>query len=64
MERIGYRRGEDPRMLREREWIVTNGLGGYASGTIGGEPTRRFHGFLIAALLPPRGRVLAVSSLG
>jgi len=28
MERIGYRRGEDPRMLREREWIVTNGLGG------------------------------------
>ncbi len=40
----------------EREWIVTNGLGGYASGTVAGVITRRFHGFLIAALPSPYGR--------
>ena len=33
----------------EREWLVTNGLGGYASGTIAGAATRRYHGLLIAA---------------
>jgi glycogen debranching enzyme len=63
MERIGYRHGEGAKALREREWLVTNGLGGYASGTVGGEPTRRSHGFLIAALPPPRGRVMAVNAL-
>ena len=42
---------------------MTNGLGGYASGTAGGRLTRRFHGWLIAALPPPRGRVLLVSAL-
>jgi predicted glycogen debranching enzyme len=45
------------------EWLVPNGLGGYASGTIGGQPSRRFHGCLIAALPPPRGRMLAVGPL-
>jgi predicted glycogen debranching enzyme len=39
-----------------REWLVTNGLGGYASGTIAGLPTRRYHGLLIAALAAPFGR--------
>jgi hypothetical protein len=34
-----------------REWIITNGLGGYATGTVCGLPTRRYHGLLIAALL-------------
>ena len=58
-----YRRGEDPGALRAREWLVTNGLGGYASGTVGGQLTRRFHGHLVAALPPPRGRVLAVNAL-
>ena len=38
-----------------REWIVTNGLGGYASGTVCGVPTRRYHGLLIAALPAPAG---------
>ena len=37
-----------------REWLVTNGLGGYASGTLCGVPTRRYHGLLIAALCPRR----------
>src|ERR1700733_7797342 len=45
----------------KREWLVTNGLGGYASGTIAGILTRRYHGLLIAALQPPGGRTLLVS---
>jgi predicted glycogen debranching enzyme len=44
--------------LLEREWLVTNGLGGYASGTISGAITRRYHGLLIAALPAPLGRVV------
>src|SRR5437868_6952109 len=44
--------------LLHREWIVTNGLGGYASGTISGAVTRRYHGLLIAALPAPLGRVV------
>jgi predicted glycogen debranching enzyme len=39
-----------------REWLVTNGIGGFASGTISGSQTRRYHGLLIAALHPPVGR--------
>src|SRR5512136_1793291 len=46
-----------------REWLVTNGIGGYASGTIAGILTRRYHGLLIAALDPPLGRTLLVSTL-
>jgi predicted glycogen debranching enzyme len=45
-------------VLLNREWIVTNGLGGYASGTISGAITRRYHGLLIAALPAPLGRVV------
>jgi predicted glycogen debranching enzyme len=45
-------------VLLNREWIVTNGLGGYASGTISGAVTRRYHGLLIAALAAPLGRVV------
>jgi predicted glycogen debranching enzyme len=46
-----------------REWLVTNGLGGFASGTVAGIATRRYHGLLIAALQPPVGRRLFVASL-
>ena len=42
--------------LLTREWLVTNGLGGYASGTVAGVATRRYHGLLIAALPAPLGR--------
>ena len=45
-------------ILLEREWIVTNALGGYASGTISGAVTRRYHGLLIAALPVPHGRMV------
>ncbi|MES1242062.1 MAG: amylo-alpha-1,6-glucosidase [Acidobacteriota bacterium] len=47
-----------PDQLLTREWLVTNGLGGYASGTVSGVPTRRYHGALIAALPAPLGRIL------
>jgi predicted glycogen debranching enzyme len=46
-----------------REWLVTNGIGGYASSTVSGEHTRRYHGLLIAALNPPLGRTLLVSDV-
>jgi predicted glycogen debranching enzyme len=49
--------------LIEREWLVANGLGGYASGSISGVPTRRFHGLLVAALPPPIGRALMLSEV-
>lgn len=41
-----------------REWLVTNGIGGYASGTVAGLVTRGYHGLLVAALDPPVGRTL------
>jgi predicted glycogen debranching enzyme len=44
-----------------REWLVTNGIGGFASGTIAGAMTRRYHGLLIAALRPPVGRTYLVA---
>ena len=43
------------------EWLVTNGLGGYASGTVGGVATRRYHGLLVAALPAPLGRVMLLN---
>src|SRR5215831_13280565 len=45
------------------EWLVTNGLGGYASGTLTGLVTRRFHGYLVAALPAPRGRTMMLNHL-
>ncbi len=47
----------------KREWLVTNGMGGFASGTISGALTRGYHGLLVAALKPPLGRTLLVSKL-
>ncbi len=47
----------------QREWLVTNGLGGFASGTVAGLLTRRYHGLLVAALEPPLGRTLLVAKL-
>jgi predicted glycogen debranching enzyme len=49
--------------LVSREWLVTNGLGGYASGTVAGVITRRYHGLLIAALPAPLGRTVMLSHL-
>lgn len=62
--RVGWRRGEsETDALVSREWLVTNGLGGYASGTIMGVATRRYHGLLIAALPNPLGRTMMFNHL-
>jgi predicted glycogen debranching enzyme len=53
----------EPRQLLRREWIITNGLGGYASGSISGMVARRYHGLLIAALPAPHGRVMMFNHL-
>src|ERR1700759_5713425 len=49
--------------LRTTEFLVTNGLGGYASGTISGVTTRRFHGLLVSALPSPHGRTMMLNLL-
>ncbi len=53
----------EPLPALEREWLVTNGLGGFAAGTVAGGLTRRYHGLLVAALHPPVGRRLLVAKL-
>ena len=50
-------------VAESREWLCTNGLGGFASGTVAGLPTRRYHGLLVAALKPPVGRTVLVGGL-
>ena len=45
-------------LAESREWLCANGLGGFASGTVSGVLTRRYHGLLVAALAPPLGRTL------
>src|SRR5260221_9831268 len=52
---------DDPHL--RQEWLVTNGLGGYASGTVSGAITRRYHGVLIAALPNPLGRMMMLNGL-
>src|ERR1043165_8012292 len=47
----------------DAEWLVSNGFGGDASGTVLGKVTRRYHGLLIAALPAPLGRLVMVSGL-
>ncbi len=60
LTRVGWRRGEHADALLDREWLVGNGLGGYATGTLGGVCTRRYHGVLIAAV-PGVGRTVMLS---
>ena len=53
-----------PQKLLDTEWLVTNGLGGYASSTMAGVITRRYHGMLVAALPNPLGRMVMLNHLG
>jgi predicted glycogen debranching enzyme len=53
----------NPDVALTREWLETNGLGGFASSTIVGLNTRRYHGLLTAATKPPVGRVVLLSKL-
>ena len=54
---------EGRQSLAWKEWLVTNGLGGYASGTVSGSLTRRFHGMLVSALPNPFGRTMMLNYL-
>ena len=54
--------GEDLGAL-EHEWLVTDGRGGYAAGTVAGPHTRRYHGLLIVPLAPPLGRHVLLSRI-
>ena len=47
----------------QREWLVPDGLGGYAMGTVAGLRTRRYHGLLVVATRPPGGRMLGLASI-
>jgi predicted glycogen debranching enzyme len=59
---IDWEPTEDGRQaLAHKEWLVTNGLGGYASGTLSGAVTRRYHGLLVAALPSPFGRTMMLN---
>ena len=55
--------GEGVHHLLTREWLVTNGIGGYAAGTLSGVNTRRYHGLLVAATEPPAGRRVRLANL-
>src|SRR5437868_5582185 len=48
----------------DNEWLLTNGLGGFAMGTVVGCNTRRYHGLLVAATQPPVGRVDTLNRIG
>ncbi|MGF1480692.1 MAG: amylo-alpha-1,6-glucosidase [Cyanophyceae cyanobacterium] len=48
---------------QRREWLVTNGIGGYASGTVAGLVTRGYHGWLVAALEPPLKRTVLLTKI-
>src|SRR5438552_16213841 len=54
----------DPVLLLTREWLVTNGLGGYASASVSGACTRRHHGLPVAALPAELGRMVMLSHFG
>jgi predicted glycogen debranching enzyme len=54
---------QNPAHFLEREWLITNGLGGYASGTLAGVGTRRYHGLFMPNLATPKGRHLLLSRL-
>ena len=59
MRRMRWDRAETSReLLLNREWLVSNGLGGYASGSVSGAITRKYHGILIAGLPAPLGRMV------
>jgi predicted glycogen debranching enzyme len=65
LRRVGYRKAEETarEALVDKEWLVTNGLGGYASGSLAGVITRGFHGYLVAALPTPLGRIMMLNDL-
>ena len=61
--RFGPETLRDLDLACSREWLLTDGLGGYASSTPIGLNTRRYHGLLVAATRPPLGRMVLLSQL-
>lgn len=60
---LGQAKCRDLAIAAASEWLVTNSIGGYASGTVAGLLTRRYHGLLVAALQPPLGRTLMLAKV-
>lgn len=58
---LPWNNDRDPVWLRSREWLITNGLGGYASGSIAGILSRKYHGLFVPNLTDPKGRHLMIS---
>ena len=58
---LSWDRNSDPSYLRSREWLLTNGLGGYSSGTLAGIPARKYHGLFVPNLARPKGRHILIS---
>ena len=58
---LHWDRSSDPSYLRNREWLLTNGLGGYSSGTLAGIPARKYHGLFVPNLASPKGRHILIS---
>ena len=65
VRRLSFAPDTAPRLEEHdgREWLVANGLGGYASGTVAGALTRRFHGLLVAAFPSPLGRTMLLTHI-
>src|SRR5687768_7070335 len=65
LNRMPWRTTEesDPVQLLVREWLVTNGLGGYSSASVSGACIRRYHGLLVSAFPAPLGRLVMLSHL-
>ncbi len=63
LEPVRVATGKNLEPLVTREWLVTNGLGGYASGTIAGVVTRRYHGMLVSAQAAPMGRLMMLNEI-
>lgn len=64
MPMYSIRTDESLDAMLQKEWLLTNGLGSFASSTIVGCNERRYHGVLVAALLPPLGRFMTVNRIG
>ena len=60
VRRLHWSPEDDPASSFAREWLLTNGLGGYSCGTVGGLLTRRYHGLLVAAHPAPLGRIMTL----
>jgi len=54
---------QNAELASRREWLLANGIGGYAMGTALGISTRRYHGLLVASTTPPTGRMLLLSAI-